>query len=77
MPPLVFGPLGPKTLRGQLMISITAQSNYTSICLLMVQTYLLSTNILIKVLESNVNNELSKVHSWLRANRLSLNIYPS
>ena len=28
----------------------------------------------INILESNVNNELSKVHSWLCANKLSLNI---
>ena len=28
----------------------------------------------INILESNLNNELSKVHSWLCANKLSLNI---
>ena len=31
----------------------------------------------INILESNLNNELSKVHSWLCANKLSLNINKS
>ena len=59
-----------------LMISISAQSNYTSICLLTMQIYFLSIKRLIyqKVI---LTNELSEVHSWLCANKLSLNINKS
>ena len=37
-------------------------------------TNLLISNIYLKTLISNVNNELSKVSKWLKVNKLSLNI---
>ena len=55
------------------MILITAQKFWILIYLQMMPICFINTKIL-KVLESKVNNEVVNIHTWLSANKLSLNI---